>query len=122
MTDLRLAISLDCDDPGPLSVFWADLLDGEVSARSENYAVVTVDRTLLLVAMRVENYVPPTWPQGPVPKQAHIDVEVEDLQQAEERAIALGAVPAESQRAPEIYRVLFDPAGHPFCLSSAFPV
>jgi hypothetical protein len=76
---------------------------------------------LLLVAMRVENYVAPTWPQGPVPKQAHIDLDVDDLQQAEKRALALGAIRAESQPAPEQFLVLFDPAGHPFCLSTAFP-
>jgi hypothetical protein len=76
---------------------------------------------LLLVAMHVENYVRPTWPEGPVPKQAHLDLDVDDLPQAEKRAIALGAVRAEFQPAPAHVLVLFDPAGHPFCLSTAFP-
>jgi hypothetical protein len=121
MSQIRMAISLDCDDPGPLSTFWAELLGGKITVTSENHTVVTVDRMLLLVAMRVENYVRPTWPEGPVPKQAHIDLDVDDLQQAEKRAISLGAVRAESQPAPEHFLVLFDPAGHPFCLSTAFP-
>jgi hypothetical protein len=76
---------------------------------------------LLLVAMGVENYVPPTWPQGAVPKQVHIDLDVDDLQRAERRALSLGAVRAKLQPAPELFLVLFDPAGHPFCLSTAFP-
>jgi hypothetical protein len=121
MSKVRLAISLDCEDPGPLSVFWAELLGGEITVTTDNHAMVKVDRMLLLVAMRVENYIRPTWPQGPVPKQAHIDLDVDDLHQAEKRAISLGAVRAESQRAPEEYLVFFDPAGHPFCLSTPFP-
>jgi hypothetical protein len=121
MSRMRLAISLDCDDPEPLSTFWAELLGGEVTATSGHHAVVTVDPTLLLVAMHVENYVRPTWPQGTIPKQGHIDVEVDDLPQAEKRALSLGAVRAEAQAAPEHFLVLFDPAGHPFCLSTAFP-
>jgi hypothetical protein len=65
--------------------------------------------------------VPPTWPQGPVPKQAHLDLDVDDLDQAEMRAVSLGAVRADFQEAPDRFRVLLDPAGHPFCLSTMVP-
>ena len=68
---MRLAFSLDCADPVPLSTFWAELLGGEVLRATNDTAIVRVDRTLLLVAMRVEDYVPPTWPRESVPKQAH---------------------------------------------------
>jgi hypothetical protein len=121
MSKMRLAISLDCGDPGPLSLFWAELLGGQVTVTTESVAIVKVDQRLSLVAMRVEDYVPPTWPQGTVPKHAHIDVDVDDLHKAEQRATSLGAVRAESQPAPERFLVFFDPAGHPFCLSTAFP-
>jgi hypothetical protein len=117
MSKIRLgAISLDCTDPGPLSTFWADLLGGEIVVTSEEIGIVKLDH-LLLTAMRVENYVPPTWPTGSVPKQGHIDLDVDDLDDAESRAISLGAVRARSQPEPESYLVLLDPAGHPFCLS-----
>ncbi|MEU5675051.1 VOC family protein [Micromonospora sp. NPDC047762] len=42
--------------------------------------------------------------------------EPDDLDDAEARAIELGAVKEEQQPAPERFRVLRDPAGHPFCL------
>ena len=117
MSKIRLgAISLDCADPGTLSTFWADLLGGEIALAREDIGVVKLDH-LLLTAMRVENYVVPTWPVGSVPKQGHIDLEVDDLDDAERRAISLGAVRAHFQPEPEGHRVLFDPAGHPFCLS-----
>ena len=82
----------------------------------EDIGVVKLDY-LLLTAMRVENFVAPTWPEESVPKQGHIDLEVDELDDAERRAVSLGAVRAESQPEPESHRVLLDPAGHPFCLS-----
>ena len=99
-----------------MSTFWADLLGGEIPFTREDIGVVKLDH-LLLTAMRVENYVAPTWPAGSVPKQGHIDLEVDDLDDAERLALLLGAVRAQFQPEPESHRVLVDPAGHPFCLS-----
>jgi len=45
----------------------------------------------------------------------HFDFQVADLDQGVEAAIALGASLAEHQPQSNV-RVLFDPAGHPFCL------
>ena len=121
MSRIRLgSIALDCADPGPLSTFWAALLGGEVAFSNDDFAAVKTDR-LWLAATRVGDYRPPTWPQGPVPKQVHLDLAVDDLGQAEEQSVALGAVRAESQPAPDRYLVLLDPAGHPFCLSTQIP-
>jgi hypothetical protein len=118
---LRLGgVSLDCADPGPLSAFWAGLLGGEIVFASEEIVVVKL-KHLLLTAMRVENYVPPTWPTGSMPKQAHLDIDVADLDGAVKRAISLGAVRSPSQPDPETYVVLLDPAGHPFCLTTQIP-
>jgi hypothetical protein len=112
-------IGLDCDDPVQLGDFWAALLGGEIIYRSESLAVVKLG-DLFLNAYRVEDHVPPTWPGGPVVKQAHIDIDVDDLTQAEVRALSLGARRAEWQPDPDSYLVLLDPAGHPFCLSTQF--
>jgi hypothetical protein len=121
MSKIRLgAVSLDCADPGQLSTFWAELLGGEIVATSEEVAVVKLDH-LLLTAMRVDDYVAPTWPEGPIPKQSHIDLDVDDLAEAEKRAVTLGATRAECQQAAGRFLVFFDPAGHPFCLSTIFP-
>ncbi|MEU0750949.1 VOC family protein, partial [Streptomyces albogriseolus] len=45
----------------------------------------------------------------------HLDIEVDDLTSAVERAVALGATEADYQPQDDV-RVLFDPVGHPFCL------
>jgi len=109
---------LDCNDPVQLSEFWAALLGGEIIYTSESLAVVKLG-DLFLNAYHVEDHRPPTWPQGPTPKQAHIDLDVDDLPKAEERALSLGAR-AEWQPDPDSHLVLLDPAGHPFCLSTQF--
>jgi Glyoxalase-like domain len=121
MASIRLgSIALDCADPGRLASFWADLLGGEVAFTSDAFVAVKADR-IWLAATRVEDYQPPTWPEAHMPKQMHLDLAVDDLAEAEQQATALGAVRAASQPAPERYIVLFDPAGHPFCLSTQIP-
>jgi hypothetical protein len=46
---------------------------------------------------------------------------VDDLDSAVSSAIALGAREAEHQPAPDKWRVLIDPVGHLFCLSTGRP-
>jgi Glyoxalase-like domain len=111
---------LDCDNPRQLSEFWAALLGGAIVYSTENLAVVKLG-DLVLNAYRVDGHRPPTWPGGMLPKQAHIDLDVDDLPQAEMRALSLGAVKADWQPDPNSYLVFLDPAGHPFCLSTQFP-
>lgn len=62
-------------------------------------------------------YRPPTWPEesGGLDKMVHLDVRVDHLHDAVDRAIALGAQLADVQPQERV-RVMFDPAGHPFCL------
>ncbi|MFZ0059546.1 MAG: VOC family protein [Acidimicrobiales bacterium] len=121
MTVARMgSISLDCADPGPLADFWADLLGGEVAFRSDEFVAVKVGPGWLS-AVRIADYAPPTWPAGALPKQMHLDLAVDDLETAEAEAIRLGARRAAVQPAPERFRVLLDPAGHPFCLTTQIP-
>jgi hypothetical protein len=95
-------------------------LDGEVSYSSDDFVAVRTDH-LWLAATRVADYRPTVWPDGDPPKQMHLDLAVDNLAAAEQRALALGARRAEVQPAPDHYVVLFDPAGHPFCLTTQIP-
>lgn len=45
----------------------------------------------------------------------HLDIEVDDLEQAVAYAVEVGAEQAEYQPQKNV-RVMLDPAGHPFCL------
>jgi hypothetical protein len=62
-------------------------------------------------------YKPPVWPEEPEAQQqmAHIDFAVNDLEKTVQYAIHCGATIADKQFSND-WRVMFDPAGHPFCL------
>jgi hypothetical protein len=45
----------------------------------------------------------------------HLDIQVDDLEEATAYAVSVGAQLAEFQPQHDV-RVCFDPAGHPFCL------
>ncbi len=64
---------------------------------------------------KVEDFQAPHWPGQTVPQQMHVDVTVDDLDEAEAKVIELGAIKHESQFGTS-FRVFLDPEGHPFCL------
>jgi hypothetical protein len=53
-----------------------------------------------------------------VPQQFHLDFRPDDLDAMEELALELGAAKPDDQPGDGRWRVLLDPAGHPFCLTS----
>jgi len=121
MPTARLAsIALDCADPGALGAFWAALLGGAIEFSSDDFVAVKTDR-MWLAAVRVPDYRSPSWPEDVLPKQMHLDLAVDDLEEAQAQALGLGAVRTAVQPAPDRYLVLLDPAGHPFCLSTQIP-
>lgn len=121
MAVARLAsTALDCADPGSLAEFWAALVGGEVAYRSDEFCAVKTGSGWL-ATVKISDYQPPTWPDAAVPKQMHLDLATSDLDAAEAEALHLGARKAADQPAPDRWRVLFDPAGHPFCLSTQIP-
>ena len=116
------SISIDCPDPDALAPFYKGLLGlEEVFAPPDRGVIVLGGAGPMLTLMRVDTYVQPSWPNGPQHQQMHIDVGVDDLESAVSAAIALGAVEATHQPAPDQWRVLLDPVGHPFCLSTVRP-
>lgn len=110
------AISLDSDDPAMLIRFYRELLDARIIHESPDLAALRADG-ITITAERIGNHQPPHWPDGKVPKQLHIDFLVDDLDSAEQAALAIGARKAPVQPAPDKWRVLLDPSGHPFCLT-----
>jgi catechol 2,3-dioxygenase-like lactoylglutathione lyase family enzyme len=114
------AVSVDCDDPAALAHFYVALLGMEVMFESDGFVALS-GGPLPLTFQRVEDHQPPTWPEGATPKQLHLELAVDDLEAAEAAAIALGAVKADTQPNDGSWRVLIDPAGHPFCITTLIP-
>ncbi|HEY9476200.1 MAG TPA: VOC family protein [Mycobacteriales bacterium] len=115
------AVALDCVDPMALAEFYRDFAGGEIVFTHEEFVAIST-AGLSLAAVRVPDHRPPTWPEADLPKQMHLDFAVDDLDAAQARAVELGATSADTQPAPDRWRVLLDPAGHPFCVTVAIPV
>ncbi|WP_051466318.1 VOC family protein [Pseudofrankia saprophytica] len=112
-----VAVSLDCADPQELARFYLELLGGTQLWSSESSAGVRVPG-VVLVPQRVAGYQPPVWPGSSI---VHLDLSAgPDLDETVTRAVALGARVAEPQSDPR-WRVMLDPAGHPFCFTTLVP-
>jgi predicted enzyme related to lactoylglutathione lyase len=107
-------VVLDCPDPAALASFYGKLLDWKIEV-SDDWADIRAEHGDCISFQQVANYTPPNWPGQDVPQQMHIDVNVDDLDEAEAAVLALGATKHEHQPGTT-FRVFLDPAGHPFCL------
>jgi hypothetical protein len=111
------AVSLDCADHRELARFYARLLEGTLLWTHEKAAAVE-SGGVVLVMQRIEDYQPPVWPGTSI---VHLDLHGgAQIDQLERRAVALGAQPAQTQPDSQ-WRVLLDPAGHPFCITPFTP-
>jgi Glyoxalase-like domain len=110
------SVTLDCADAGELAEFWVAMLGGTVAYTSEKFVGVELPSGVWIGAYQIADYRPPSWPDGE-PKQFHLDLSVDDMDAAEAAALQLGATKADHQPEPDRWRVLLDPAGHPFCLT-----
>jgi catechol 2,3-dioxygenase-like lactoylglutathione lyase family enzyme len=116
------SISLDCPDPAVLADFYATLLGLQrVYERPDGNVIALTDGVSFVTMMRIDNHVAPTWPEPGQQQQMHLDIAVSDLPGAVTRALALGAREADHQPSPGAWRVLIDPAGHPFCFTTVVP-
>ncbi|MEV5594527.1 VOC family protein [Streptomyces sp. NPDC052496] len=127
-------VVLDSTDARGLAEFYRALLGleyapgdeppeaGEPDERGRDWLVLrSADATPLLAFQHVDRLTRPTWPEGPVPQQLHLDLSVpsvQELRAQHERVLSLGGrLLSDNEQGPdEPFRVYADPAGHPFCV------
>ena len=126
-------VVLDCTDARALAEFYRALLGWEYrpgdeppqegpDERGRTWLVLRDPRRGAGLAFQQVAELPEaTWPEGPVPQQLHLDVEVrsaEELDRHHGRVLGLGARLLQDRRddPDEPLYVYADPAGHPFCL------
>ncbi|MFI1827465.1 VOC family protein [Streptomyces sp. NPDC020412] len=112
-------VVLDCADAHALADFYRGLLGWDVRDSEPDWVLIEAPggEGVRLALQGEEGYVPPVWPEAPGAQQKmlHLDIRVDDLAEGVRHAVALGAREAAHQPQGDV-RVLFDPAGHPFCL------
>jgi catechol 2,3-dioxygenase-like lactoylglutathione lyase family enzyme len=110
------SVVIDCPDPPALARFYSELLGLPVTRVDDDWVVIG-DRQSgrgRLAFQLAPDHQPPRWPDPAFPQQFHLDVMVDDIDEAEPKALALGATRLPSEE--DGFRVYADPAGHPFCL------
>jgi catechol 2,3-dioxygenase-like lactoylglutathione lyase family enzyme len=108
------SIVLDCPDPEALARFYEGLL-GLRREKTLATWVVSGDGAGTRIAFQsAPDLRTPRWPDPAHPQQVHLDVMVDDVDEAQARVLELGAtrLPGEG----DDFRVFADPVGHPFCL------
>jgi hypothetical protein len=122
--------AIDCADPINLANFYSSITGLKVDITTEN-----TDSNIVWVELKdnqgipklafqkVANYKAPTWPEGPIPQQLHLDFAVKNLDETEIELLKIGAIKTEFQPgSPKSndysteFRVYLDPEGHPFCI------
>jgi catechol 2,3-dioxygenase-like lactoylglutathione lyase family enzyme len=111
-------IVLSAPDARALAAFYHELLGWPYGANEPGWVTLRPpDGGPGLSFAEESTHTPPVWPAAPGEQQMqiHLDIEVDDLDEAGAHAVAAGARLADFQ--PQRYvRVHLDPAGHPFCL------
>lgn len=110
-------VMLDCPNAEELAKFYSALTGMEVTFSSPEMAALSCEGAMPINFQAVENYQAPQWPSQESGQQFHLDFTVDDLDAAEQQAVDLGATRAGEQPNPDKWRVMLDPAGHPFCLA-----
>jgi predicted enzyme related to lactoylglutathione lyase len=112
-------VVLDAPDARELAHFYARLLGWRIFNESEGWVDLapSEDAGYNFAFATEPNYSRPVWPtqQGEPQMSMHLDIEVDDLDEALAYAIEVGAEVAAYQPQEKV-RVMLDPAGHPFCL------
>ncbi len=113
------AIVLDSSNADALADFYAKLLGWTKRRYDAEWVIVASDQGegLPLVFQEIENYQPPVWPgkTGEQQQMVHLDFYVEDVELGVKYAVSCGAKVSQEQLSGD-WRVLLDPAGHPFCI------
>jgi len=112
------SVTFDCPDPVELARFYGEVLGLSVRFSSDDFVLLGKEGSTGLSFNRLASYQRPTWPDPFQEKQAHLELGVDDLDVAQAWLLALGAVEAATQPHPDQWRVLLDPAGHPFCITT----
>jgi predicted enzyme related to lactoylglutathione lyase len=110
-------IAIEAPDPGGLARFYAELLGWTIGHEEPGTTILAAPEGFYVVFQQATGYRAPVWPpvDGQQRPMMHFDFQVADLDSAVAEAVALGACLATHQPQDHV-RVLFDPAGHPFCL------
>lgn len=116
--------AIDCADPVELAHFYSNITglrvqpfdEGETAESCEWLELWDENGRTKMAFQKIDNYRAPTWPDGDIPQQAHMDFHAKDLVISEKQILEIGGRKAQFQPKPNRFRVYLDPSGQPFCI------
>lgn len=109
-------VVLDTRDPQKLARFYADVLGAKIKADRADWVTIVDSAGRHLSFQTSPEHEPPRFPDPAGAQQFHVDIHVDDVDEAERRILDLGATRVPDAHEDGKFRVYRDPAGHPFCL------
>jgi predicted enzyme related to lactoylglutathione lyase len=107
------SVVLDTADPHGLAQFYSEVLGWPITRTDGDWVDIS-DGNARISFQLAPDHRPPRWPDPAFPQQFHLDIRVDDIDEAEPRVLALGAKLLSTEEPG--FHVYADPAGHPFCL------
>jgi predicted enzyme related to lactoylglutathione lyase len=112
------SVTIDCHDPEGLAAFWASIFGaGEEWRGGDPVQYIDLGATDGSPVLRFQRVPEPKT----VKDRIHLDLRVDDIDEASGRVIELGGVRVEQGDIREydvVFRVMLDPEGNEFCLVS----
>jgi len=110
------AVVVDAREPKALAEFYAGLIGGTVEVHDDTWVMLTDPAGRRLAFQYSPEHDPPQFPDPHGSQQFHLDVLVDDVGEAEQKVLELGASRVTDAVGESQFRVFRDPAGHTFCL------
>ena len=107
---------LDTRNPRKLAGFYAELLGAKIVADEERWVTIEADGGSRMSFQASPEHEPPKFPDPAGSQQLHVDIRVDDVDEAERRVLELGASRVPDAVEDNNFRVFRDPSGHTFCL------
>jgi predicted enzyme related to lactoylglutathione lyase/catechol 2,3-dioxygenase-like lactoylglutathione lyase family enzyme len=112
---LELA-AFDARDIDTLASFYAALAGWDIASKDSDWITVRAADGQEVAFQLAPDHISPQWPGQQQPQQVHLDLQIDGIEAAAERAVALGATRLADG---PTWITLADPAGHPFDVCQA---
>jgi predicted enzyme related to lactoylglutathione lyase len=107
-------VAFDAADIERLAWFYAELAGWQVVRKESDWITLHAPDGQEVAFQLAPDHLAPQWPGQERPQQFHLDLQVDGIEAAAERAVGLGATRLADGPS---WITLADPAGHPFCLT-----
>jgi predicted enzyme related to lactoylglutathione lyase len=110
------SVVLDTREPHKLARFYVEVLGATIATEEDEWVTIVDGDGRRMSFQTSPEHRPPQFPDPAGSQQVHLDIRVDDVDDAQRRVLELGATRVTDATENDTFRVFRDPAGHTFCL------